>query len=80
LERAVDRQVDDAGSVLQHYRRMLTQRRKHRALRVGAIELLPDAGQVLAFIRRGGGEAILCVFNLGRSATRYTLPNLRSVT
>jgi alpha-glucosidase len=80
LDRAADRQVDDPNSVLQHYRRTLSLRHRHPALRRGTIDLLPDAGQVLAFIRRGGGEAVLCIFNLGRTATRYALPEIGAVT
>lgn len=80
LERAVDRQAGDANSVLAHYRRTLAERRRHPALIGGDIELLPDAGQVLAFIRRGGGEAVLAVFNLGRTPARYTPPARPALT
>jgi alpha-glucosidase len=59
---AVSRQEKDTDSTLAYARRVMAARRAHPALRLGTLELLPGPG--LAFIRRMGGEAIVCAFNL----------------
>src|SRR5690606_3385773 len=61
--KAVDVQDVDDLSVLAHYRAVLALRRAHPALVSGTIRLLEAEGDVLAFIREGGGEKLLCVFN-----------------
>ncbi len=57
LAMAVDRQADDDGSILAHYRRMLAFRRSHPALVSGTIRFLDAPEDVLAFVRSGEGEA-----------------------
>ncbi len=56
MTKAVDRQVNDAGSVLSHYRAMLAFRKQHPALQRGTIETLDAPEGVLAFIRAEGGS------------------------
>jgi alpha-glucosidase len=74
LSRAVDVQIADDDSVLACYRRLLRFRREHPALVKGAIAFLeneaPERAETLAFVRRTGDSAVLCVFNLsGEPAT-----------
>jgi alpha-glucosidase len=69
---AANRETGDRGSVLSFYRQMLAFRHQHPALRSGSIELLKAPADVLAFIRDGEGEKILCAFNLG--SVERTLP------
>ncbi|MCW5664725.1 MAG: alpha-glucosidase [Piscinibacter sp.] len=71
---AVDRQEADAGSQLQHVRRLLHWRRTQPALVRGAIELLPAHPRVLAFVRAWEGERVLCAFNLSDQAATLPLP------
>lgn len=72
--RAVDRQEGDENSVLQHYRAVLSLRRAHPALVTGSILLLEAQGDVLAFIREGGGERLLCVFNFADKTAIWPMP------
>ena len=71
---AVNKQAGDSDSVLSAYRRLIAFRRSHPALRDGAIAFLDGPDDVLAFIRTGGGEEILCLFNLGGREEHFTLP------
>ena len=61
---AVSVQEKDAASPLQFTRRLIKARKDHRALRLGWLTLLEAPAPLLAFIREGEGERILCVFNL----------------
>jgi alpha-glucosidase len=62
---AVDVQARDAGSVLAFTRRMIGLRKRHAALRLGALSFLDAPEPLLVFERVTGGERLLCVFNLG---------------
>jgi alpha-glucosidase len=72
--KAVDVQADDENSVLAHYRAMLALRRAHPALVSGSIRFLEAQGNLLVFIREGGGQKLLCVFNFGSEAAGWTVP------
>ncbi len=74
LMRAVDQQLANPDSVLQFYRAMLVFRRAHPALGKGTLELVDAPDTVLAFIRRLGNEAILCVFNMSDADATFQLP------
>ena len=72
---AVDRQADDPDSVLAGYRRFLTWRRDHPALRGGRQRLVEDAPEPLLIYERGEGERrILCAFNLSDAPFTWRLP------
>jgi alpha-glucosidase len=71
---AVDAQVRDADSTLSMARRFVALRRQHRALRFGGMRLLETSSAILSFERGLGTERILCVFNLGLTATRLQAP------
>jgi len=68
---AVDRQDRDPDSMLAFARRWLAWRRTEPAMRTGDLAFIDGPAEVLAFVR--GGER-LCLFNLGETAVRFTLP------
>jgi len=52
----------DSGSLLEWYRRLIGARNGSQALRRGTYEpLASSTSQVIAFVRRYGGEAVLCM-------------------
>jgi glycosidase len=55
----------DPASLLSRYRTLIRARRDSPALRLGDLTLLKTAPTVLAYVRRGGGETVLVVHNLG---------------
>lgn len=61
-------------SVLEHYRRFLAFRKTRRSLVTGQITFL-DWADGLAFIRRDGPEATLCVFNLSNAGVTFEAPS-----
>ncbi|PAQ00104.1 alpha-glucosidase family protein [Mesorhizobium mediterraneum] len=71
--RAVDVQNGEEKSVLASYRAMLALRKQHVALVQGSIRFLDAEGDVLAFIREGGGEKLLCVFNFADAPANWPL-------
>ncbi len=71
---AVDVQERDPQSVLSHYRRVLAFRRIRKELTQGTIEFLGESADVLAFVRRKGGRALLFVYNLTRQPQKFPLP------
>lgn len=72
--RAVDIQNADDKSVLAGYRTMLALRKAHLALVKGPIRFLDTDGDVLAFIRQGEDEILLCVFNFADKPADWRLP------
>ncbi|MCX5518143.1 alpha glucosidase [Kaistia defluvii] len=74
VARAVNRETADQASVLTHYRKMIAFRRAHPALRDGSIAFVDSPDHVLAFIREGAGEKVLCVFNLGSASASFAVP------
>jgi len=77
---AVDRQEADANSLLQHYRQLLHWRRSQPALLDGTMTLLPPHEQVLAFVREGGGQRLLCAFNLSAQPASFAAPDGTSLS
>ena len=73
LAMAVNQQEGDAGSLLEHYRRLLAFRKQHPALIKGDIRFLDTEGDVVAFSRRAGNEELVCVFNLGSAPASLAL-------
>jgi alpha-glucosidase len=60
----VEAQEADPESALRFARAMIDFRRGSQALTAGDLEILDLPDPVLGFVRRGEGEAILCLFNL----------------
>ncbi len=72
--RAADAQNLDEASVLAGYRSALAFRKAHPALSRGSIRFLDTGGgDVLAFVREGEGEALLCLFNFGGETVDWSL-------
>ena len=65
----VENQHDDSSSLLNWTRHMIALRKLFKVMGRGAIEFLePENGKILAYLRRGEGELVLCVANLSRFA------------
>ncbi len=65
----VEAQADEASSLLNWMRNMISLRRVFRVFSRGTIEFLaPSNRKILAYLRRGEGELVLCVANLSRFA------------
>ena len=72
---AVKGQEADTASVLHHYRAQIAFRKAERALIDGTIRFLDSDGDVLAFLRETPEETLLCVFNFGREAAEFAVPD-----
>lgn len=72
---AVDAQEADPASTLHAARRILRLRRAHPALRTGSLTMLETADSLLAFVREGQGERLICAFNMGRQPARFDWPD-----
>ncbi|MEO7222564.1 MAG: alpha-amylase family glycosyl hydrolase, partial [Devosia sp.] len=75
MTKAVDRQTNDGGSVLSHYRAMLAFRKAHPALIRGMIKTLDAPEGVLAFLREGEGERVYCAFNMSEKPVAVNVPS-----
>ena len=70
----VEAQLENAGSLLSWMRRMIRIRRRHAAFGRGRLDFLyPRNRKVLAYVRRTEEEAMLCVFNVSRTAQAVEL-------
>ncbi len=57
-------QMDDAGSMLSHYRRLVRARQGSDALRIGSLsKRFVEDPRILIWVREHEGEQVLCVFN-----------------
>ena len=74
VARAVGAQQGDPAALLAHTRAMLALRRAHPALRLGNVEDLRVAADVLSFTRRTGTEVIHCAFNIGAHSHAHKCP------
>lgn len=68
---------DNPTSMLALCRELIVLRRRSKALRVGSLRLLIDAGDVLAYEREAGEERKIVCLNLG--SNRQELPNLANI-
>ncbi len=65
----VEAQSRDRSSLLNWMKRMIAVRKAHKAFGRGSLAFLsPGNRKILAYIRQYGGESILCVANLSRTA------------
>ncbi len=71
LALAVSEQERDRGSTLNVFRAMMHERMTIAAFRTGDLKLLDAPLPLIAFTR---GDEVLCVFNLGPDAMRWTVP------
>ena len=65
--RNVAAEAADPGSMLSLHRALLSLRRRHHALSLGALAMLPAQGDVLAYAREAGDERLVVALNLGGS-------------
>jgi alpha-glucosidase len=72
---AVDRQSQQADSLLNFYCNLLRWRKTQEALVQGDLQLLPAHPQVLAYTRNHGAQSMLCVFNFSDTAAQWALPS-----
>jgi alpha-glucosidase len=72
---AANKQEHDTDSVLWFTRSLVALRKLHPALATGDMRVLAAGDQVLAFERAGGGDHIVCVFNLSASEASFELGN-----
>ncbi|MET0246692.1 MAG: alpha-amylase family glycosyl hydrolase [Sphingomonas sp.] len=73
--RNVAAQEQDAGSMLDLYRRLLALRRDHAALAVGDFAIVPSDADVLCYERRHAGRRLLIALNLADAPRRLLLPD-----
>ena len=71
---AVDQQAESPQSTLSYTRQLLALRRHLGAVVAGDITLLDTPDEVLAFVRGGGEDAVLCAFNLGDTVCEWSAP------
>jgi alpha-glucosidase len=71
---SVDRQEADPRSMLHLTRRLIALRRQHPALTRGDMRMIDALVGLVCFERTLGAERLLCVFNLGHEAVRWTPP------
>lgn len=63
-ELSIETQENDAGSVLNFFRRVLTLRKECAAIRLGDLTFYRNTERLLAFSRKYANEEAICVFNL----------------
>jgi len=73
-KRNVASEREEDGSILCLYRRLLELRRSAPALAVGSYRPVEAEGDVLAYIRKEGGQAFLVALNLGPEAATLAVP------
>ncbi|MEG3182080.1 alpha-amylase family glycosyl hydrolase [Sphingomonas sp. LT1P40] len=64
---AVDRQTAANGSLLNLTRGLIALRATNPALQSGAMDVETADDALLVFTRNGGGQALICAFNLGKT-------------
>jgi alpha-glucosidase len=72
----VEAQTADDDSTLTFARQMIALRKGSSAMTRGDLQFLGDDAAVLAFVRREGGEAIACLFNLSTEPRIFADPAL----
>lgn len=79
VKNAVNLEEADAGSALNHYRKVLALRRVNPALVSGDIVFHESDGNVLVFSRVLGGVNLLCIFNFADTPEEWKLsPGMKS--
>ena len=74
LSHAVAALAGDPGALPAHYRRAIAFRHAHAALQSGTMDDMRAEGEVIRFIRTGGGERIFVAVNLSDRAARIDGP------
>ena len=74
LAHAVAALAGDPGALPAHYRRAIALRHAHAALQSGTMDDMRAEGEVIRFIRTGGGERIFVAVNLSDRAAQIAGP------
>ena len=74
-ERNVAAQDRNPNSLLSLYQTLLSLRRSHTALVIGAFVLVDSAGDVLSFERQHDNERLFIALNLGNHTQKLPMPN-----
>ncbi|SDZ46451.1 alpha-glucosidase [Jannaschia faecimaris] len=74
LANAVAVQDGREGSLLNHYRRVVSMRNEMPVLRRGDQTELTATGDLLTFIRTDGTDRVFCAFNMGEAPIEVALP------
>jgi alpha-glucosidase len=78
VERNVESQLKDPGSLLNLYRSLLRLRRKHAALRRGDLTILTGTPRtILAFRRESEEQSLFIILNFGDRTQRFAHQDLR---
>ncbi len=78
--RNVAGQLGQEGSVLEHYRAVLSHRKATPVLISGETEFLDTPEPILAFVRRIDDVALLCVFNLSQTDQSIAIDGLGQIS
>ena len=73
---SVDVQNADAHSMLNYTRQLISLRQNLPALASGDMELLESPDEIVAFVRTGPAQTVICAFNLSDSSVDWT-PELK---
>ncbi|MEM7703695.1 MAG: alpha-glucosidase [Pseudomonadota bacterium] len=71
---AIEEQSRNAGSMVEYTRQLLALRSTLPALVSGSSELLETPSEIIAFVRRLDGEALLCAFNFSEDEVNWSPP------
>ncbi len=74
-ELAVDKQINDPASMVSYTRRLLAQRQVLPGLIDGDSTVLDTPEEIVAFVRSGSGDDVLCAFNLADYAVDWSPPS-----
>ncbi|RYH03629.1 DUF3459 domain-containing protein [Salipiger sp. IMCC34102] len=67
-------QERDPGSLLHHYRKAISFRHNHAALRTGSHDGMKASGNVIYFSRTSGAQTIFCIFNVSDQPSNFDMP------
>jgi len=67
----VKKQQEDPSSTLSLYQRLISIRRKEKALHVGSYVPIPQEGDLLAYIRKAEGASLLIILNFGSKPASF---------
>lgn len=73
----VEKESSDTASLLNHYKKLLSLRKQHRALHAGSLSFAglekTNSRKVLAYYRKKGQESILVIMNCSKKTTRIKM-------
>ncbi|NEP19451.1 MAG: alpha-glucosidase, partial [Leptolyngbya sp. SIO4C1] len=73
LANSVDKQTDDANSLLNKYRQLIHWRKQQPALQQGSLKLIETAPPILGFTRSCAEQSLVCLFNLSPEVAYFDM-------